>query len=172
MGELLTNLDAFACVHPFIFWAGYLILLTYAAYWVRVTVLAWEGLRHAALNFLYVFAAVYLVVLGAAFILDTPRATVASPAIFLLGFTFFAAGTMALRRERPKRSRYIPKQIRDAVTKRDLKGKPFDSSKHHIDHRWPFSRWGGHTLKNLRVIPKKKNLQKGAKRPRWWELWR
>jgi hypothetical protein len=70
-----------------------------------------------------------------------------------------------------KRSRYIPKSTRRAVIKRDLKDEKFDPEKHHIDHVWPFSRGGSHTVDNLRVIEKKRNLRKGAKRPRMREMW-
>jgi 5-methylcytosine-specific restriction endonuclease McrA len=70
-----------------------------------------------------------------------------------------------------KRSRFIPKATRRAVIRRDLKGEAFDPEKHHIDHVWPFSRGGSHTTDNLRVIEKKRNLQKGAKRPRMREMW-
>jgi len=69
-----------------------------------------------------------------------------------------------------KRSRFIPKATRRAVIRRDLKGEAFDPEKHHIDHVWPFSRGGSHTTDNLRVIEKKRNLQKGAKRPRMREM--
>jgi hypothetical protein len=65
----------------------------------------------------------------------------------------------------PKRSRYIPTSVRRKVIARDLKGERYDSRKHHIDHRWPFSRGGSHTADNLRVISKKANLCKGAKKP-------
>ncbi|MGD0501046.1 MAG: HNH endonuclease [Bryobacteraceae bacterium] len=70
-----------------------------------------------------------------------------------------------------KRSRYISKATRRAVIERGLKGEEFDPQKHHIDHVWPFSKGGSHTTDNLRVIEKKKNLQKGAKRPRLREMW-
>ena len=39
----------------------------------------------------------------------------------------------------PSRSRHIPAPVRRRVIARDLKGKNWDSRKHHIDHRWPFS---------------------------------
>ena len=52
-----------------------------------------------------------------------------------------------------------------------MKGEKFDPKKHHVDHVWPFSRGGSHTADNLRVIEKKKNLRKGAKRPRMQEMW-
>jgi 5-methylcytosine-specific restriction endonuclease McrA len=57
------------------------------------------------------------------------------------------------------------------VIARDLKGEKYDSRKHHIDHVWPFSGGGSHTVDNLRVIERRKNLRKGAKRPRIREMW-
>jgi 5-methylcytosine-specific restriction endonuclease McrA len=42
--------------------------------------------------------------------------------------------------------------------------------KHHIDHIWPHSAGGSNTVDNLRVIPKKKNLRKGAKKPKLKDL--
>ena len=85
------------------------------------------------------------------------------------------AGFVALiafgRWQGKRRSRVIPKAIRQAVIERDLKGERFDPKKHHIDHVWPFSRGGSHTTDNLRVIEKIRNLRKGAKRPRLREMW-
>lgn len=66
----------------------------------------------------------------------------------------------------PSRSRHIPTTVRRRVVARDLKGRKFDSRKHHIDHRWPFARGGSHTTDNLRVLSKGENLRKGKKRPR------
>lgn len=87
----------------------------------------------------------------------------------------FIAGFVALilfgRWQSRKRSRYIPKSKRRAVIERDLKGEQYDPQKHHIDHVWPFARGGSHTTDNLRVIVKKRNLQKGAKRPNLWDMW-
>jgi len=70
-----------------------------------------------------------------------------------------------------KRSRYIPKRVRRAVVERDLKSEKFDPQRHHIDHVWPFARGGSHTVDNLRVVDKTKNLRKGAKPPRMREMW-
>ena len=66
----------------------------------------------------------------------------------------------------PRRTRRIPKSVRRAVIARDLKGEAFDPNKHHIDHIWPWSKGGGHTTDNLRVVSKKANLRKGARRPK------
>jgi len=70
-----------------------------------------------------------------------------------------------------RRSRYIRKSVKRAVISRDLKGEEYDSTKHHLDHVWPFSKGGSNTTDNLRVIEKEKNLKKGAKRPRMREMW-
>ena len=80
------------------------------------------------------------------------------------------AGIVALiffvRWQGRKRSRYIPKATRRAVIARDLKGEKFNPQKHHVDHVWPFARGGSHTTDNLRVIGKKKNLQKEPEKGR------
>ena len=65
----------------------------------------------------------------------------------------------------PKRSRYVRASVRRRVIARDLKGEPYDSRTHHIDHIWPHARGGSNTADNLRVIPKKDNLKKGARKP-------
>jgi HNH endonuclease len=67
----------------------------------------------------------------------------------------------------PKRTRRIPKALRDAVIARDLtsKGLKWDPNKYHIDHRVPFSRFGDHSVRNLEVKEKQKNLSKGDKMP-------
>jgi hypothetical protein len=70
----------------------------------------------------------------------------------------------------PKRSRYISAKVRREIIARDLRGEAYDPQKHHIDHKWAFSRGGGHTTDNLRVIEKEKNLRKGAKKPSVWEM--
>jgi hypothetical protein len=67
----------------------------------------------------------------------------------------------------PKRDRRIPKAIRQQVIARDLtsKGLKWDPANYHIDHVVPYSRYGDHSLKNLRVVEKTKNLRKGRKMP-------
>jgi hypothetical protein len=64
------------------------------------------------------------------------------------------------------RNRVIPKRIRRAVIKRDLKNADFDATIHHIDHIVPYSKGGDHSMTNLRVLPKKENLTRGAKMPK------
>jgi len=70
-----------------------------------------------------------------------------------------------------RRSRYIPKHVKRAVIARDMIDEEYDPAKHHIDHVWPFARGGSHTTDNLRVIEKRKNLKKGAKRPKMRDMW-
>jgi 5-methylcytosine-specific restriction endonuclease McrA len=69
-----------------------------------------------------------------------------------------------------KRSRYIPAATKRAVIARDLPDGSYDPRIHHIDHIWPHSRGGSNTRDNTRVIEKKRNLQKGAKRPRMRDM--
>jgi hypothetical protein len=71
-----------------------------------------------------------------------------------------------------KRSRYIPAAVKREVIARDFKGREheYDPRKHHLDHKWAFSRRGGHTTDNLRVIDKQANLKKGKKRPGLWDM--
>lgn len=64
-----------------------------------------------------------------------------------------------------KRNRVIPKRVRQAVIERDLRGAKFDATIHHIDHIVPFSKGGDHSPVNLRVLPKRENLSRGAKMP-------
>ena len=78
--------------------------------------------------------------------------------------SMIAAGFFFVRP--PKRNRAIPKRVRQAVIKRDLKGANFDATIHHIDHIVPFSKGGDHSTANLRVLPKKDNLSRGAKMPK------
>ena len=74
----------------------------------------------------------------------------------------------------PRHDRRIPKAIRREVIARDLtsKGLKWDPAKHHIDHMVPFSRGGDNSVRNLRVIEKRKNLRKGGKMPGFWDFLR
>lgn len=65
-----------------------------------------------------------------------------------------------------RRSRHVPAGVKRYVIARDLKGVQYDPKAHHIDHVWPFSRGGGSTADNLRVIARTDNLRKGARKPR------
>lgn len=66
----------------------------------------------------------------------------------------------------PKRPRKPPKRVRNQVIERhELVNGPFDPQEECVDHIYPFSKGGDHTLHNLRVIPKAKNLKKRDKDP-------
>lgn len=68
----------------------------------------------------------------------------------------------------PARSRYIPARVkRKLVSDYESKtGRKYNAREVEIDHRWPFSRGGSNTADNLRVIDRKKNRRKGARRPK------
>ena len=136
-------------------------------YWLRALRLAREGARRF-LRHLLKAAIMFCCVMVVFSALRPHTSLVPSQELVIAGFIamiFFG------RLQSQRRSRHIPKAVRKAVIKRDLKGEAFDPQKHHVDHVWPFSRGGSHTTDNLRVIEKKKNLKKGAKRPRLREMW-
>jgi hypothetical protein len=69
----------------------------------------------------------------------------------------------------PKRSRYVPARVKRAVIGRHLGGDrdaEYDSERYHLDHIVPLSKGGDTSIENLRVLPKEKNLKKGARMPR------
>lgn len=133
-------------------------------YWLRALRLAREGAR----LFLRNLAFAILAFIGCDLLLSGGKVPNQN-AVVLSGFVGLIV--FGARNQRFRRSRYIPKSVKRAVIARDLKGDEYDSTKHHIDHVWPFSRGGSHTSDNLRVLEKKKNLKKGAKRPRMREMW-
>src|SRR5260370_41365108 len=136
-------------------------------YWLRALRLALEGSRLFVRNFLK--AVVVFCVLMAA-LGEMRLQTHLQPSQEQLDAGFLSLVSFGQFQGR-KRSRYISKSTKRAVIERDLKGEQYDSQKHHIDHVWPFSKGGSHTTDNLRVIEKKKNLQKGAKRPLMRDRW-
>jgi hypothetical protein len=77
---------------------------------------------------------------------------------------------IVLYRSRPSQSN---RRISNAVRRRVVAdwqrktGEKFNSRKYELDHIIPFSRGGGHTFDNLRVIEKSRNRSKGAQLPRW-----
>jgi hypothetical protein len=73
-------------------------------------------------------------------------------------------------RTRP-RGRYVSAAVkRRARAEFELQtGKKFNSRKHEYDHRVPFSRGGGHTSDNIRVVEKGNNRSKGRK-SEWWDV--
>ena len=85
------------------------------------------------------------------------------------GFLSALAGGLFFVRQ-PKHERRIPAAVRRAVIARDLKGQRFDSRVHHIDHIVPFSKGGDHSMENLRVLERSRNLQKGARMPKLKDL--
>jgi hypothetical protein len=150
--------------------ADWIILLAGAGvclYWLRALRLAREGARLFLRNLLK--AIVVFCLLMVAFTATRFRTHLFPSQEQLI------AGFVALilfgKWQSRKRSRYIPKSTKRAVIARDLKGQKYDPLLHHIDHVWPFARGGSHTVDNLRVIEKKRNLKKGATRPRIWEMW-
>jgi hypothetical protein len=148
-------------------WIIFVVGAVVCLYWLRALRLAREGarrfLRHVVQACLvFIAATVALAALRPQTHLKTSQEQVSAVVVALILFG---------RWQGRKRSRYIPKGTRRAVIQRDLKGEAFDPEKHHVDHVWPFSRGGSHTVDNLRVIEKKRNLRKGAKRPRMREMW-
>ena len=72
---------------------------------------------------------------------------------------------------RPRHSRrYIRRRDRRrAIAEFERHGERYDSKKHEIDHVVPYSRGGGNTIDNLKVIAKAKNRAK-SDRPPWWDV--
>jgi 5-methylcytosine-specific restriction endonuclease McrA len=138
-----------------------------ALHWLRALRLAREGVRLFLLNLVKagIVFLVSLVVLTALRVQLEPKPSLGISGV--IAFLFF------LRWQGTKRSRYIPKATKRAVTKRyaEETGEKYDPKKHHIDHRWPHSRGGSNTEDNLRVIERGKNLKKGAKRPKLRDMW-
>jgi hypothetical protein len=152
---------------PNVDWIIFIVGAAICVYWLRALRLAREGARLFLRNLLkaVIVFCVLMIILTAL----RPRTHYQPSQEHVIA----GVGSLILfvRWKRQKRSRYIPKSTRRAVIARDLKGAKFDPEKHHIDHVWPFSRGGSHTTDNLRVIEKKENLRKGAKRPRMKEMW-
>jgi hypothetical protein len=152
---------------PNVDWVIFVVGFIVCLYWLRALRLAREGARLFLKNLLraaIVFCALMAILTSTQ---QKTQLNVAQEEVI--------AGFVALiffgRWQSRKRSRYISKSVRRAVIERDLKGEKFDPERHHIDHVWPLSRGGSHTVDNLRVVAKEKNLKKGAKRPRMREMW-
>lgn len=148
-------------------WIIFIVGAVVCLYWLRALRLAREGARLFLRNLASAVLAFCAVMLILTAIRLQARLQSSQEQIIagIVAFVFFS------RLQSKKRTRYIPTTTRRAVIERDLKGEKFDPEKHHIDHVWPFSRGGSHTTDNLRVIEKKKNLRKGAKRPRMRDMW-
>jgi hypothetical protein len=148
-------------------WIIFVVGAVVCLYWLRALRLAREGARLVLRNFLkavMVFCVLMMILTAG----RTKTHLQPSQEQVIAGLV---ALIFLVRPQGKKRSRYIPKRTRRAVVARDLKGEKFDPQKHHIDHVWPFSKGGSHTIDNLRVLEKKRNLQKGAKRPRMRDMW-
>jgi len=91
--------------------------------------------------------------------------------IEILAFSVLLGLTPLAFMRPPKVTRRIPRRIREAVIARDLKGQPFNPRLHHIDHIVPLSKGGDNSVRNLRVISKRKNLKKGAQDPGIFDFW-
>jgi hypothetical protein len=139
----------------------------FCLYWLRALRLARESARRFLSNLL---CAAIVFALSMAILASTRMRTNLQPSQEQV-----ISGLVALilfgQQQGKKRSRYIPKSVKRAVIERDLQDEEYDPAKHHIDHVWPFARGGSHTRDNLRVIEKKRNLKKGAKRPKMREMW-
>ena len=152
---------------PNLNWFIFAVAALVCLYWLRALRLAREGAK----LFLWNLSKAYLVFCFSMMLLTAmnPQIQLQQTQVQLVsGFIGFV---LFFHWQKTKRSRYISKSTRRTVIERDLKGEEYDSQKHHIDHRWPFSRGGSHTTDNLRVIREKKNLQKGARRPGLHEMW-
>jgi hypothetical protein len=147
-------------------WIVFIVGALVCLYWLRALRLAREGARLFLRNLLkavvvFCFCMVILIATQVQTNLVPTQEQVIAGFVALVFFTKFQSR---------KRSRYISTSVKRVVIARDLK-EEYDSAKHHIDHVWPFSKGGSHTTDNLRVIEKKKNLKKGAKRPRMRDMW-
>jgi len=82
----------------------------------------------------------------------------------------FVAAIVLSANFRPRHSRYIRRRDRRrAIAEFERRGDRYDSKKHEIDHVVPYSRGGGNTSDNLKVIAKAKNRAKSDRSP-WWDL--
>jgi Ca2+/Na+ antiporter len=130
----------------------------FALYWLRALRLAREGARRFLFNLarsVIVFV-VSLVALAASGRLERSQ---------VQGLSFCAAFFAFVIWQSRKRSRHISTSTRRAIIERDMPSGQYDPQRHHIDHVWPHARGGSNTADNLRVIEKRRNLQKGAEAP-------
>ena len=143
---------------PSLDWIIAAVVAVVALYWLRALRLAREGARRFLANVLKSG----LVFVGSEFILSSALKMDYSRS---QGLSLCVAFVALVRWQSFRRSRHISRATKDAVVARDLPGGGYDPQLHHIDHIRPHSRGGSNTGDNLRVIEKKRNLQKGAKRP-------
>lgn len=145
-------------------WIIFIVGAVVCLYWLRALRLAREGAR----LFLRNLTIAVLIFIICKLVMDGMKVQ-HNNAVVMSGF--FALVAFGFRKRATRRSRYIPAATRRAVIERDSKGEKVGPQNYHIDHIWPFSKGGSNTTDNLRVIPKAKNLKKGAKRPRLREMW-
>lgn len=94
-----------------------------------------------------------------------------------LAVIFIAVALLLLTGNR-KRSRHIPaksKRLAQAKLFQEFyldpgnEGKKLHLRDYEYDHHEPFARGGSHDPRNIRLIPKKENRRKGARRPGLFE---
>jgi hypothetical protein len=142
-------------------WIFYVIAGLFCLYILKAIRLARDGLRPVLRNFAIGF------LIGMVYYYRWGQPT--GDKLVNNGIFFGIIAAAILHRKR--RRRRSPK-LRRQVIARDFKDREheYDPKKHHIDHKWAFSKGGGDTLDNLRVIDKTKNLRKGAKWPSFWDM--
>lgn len=146
-----------------------LVVLALVGTWYlyQITSRKKERLRYS-LKWLGVAEVCYL---GAATILGRQHLAPLESIVFAM---LVGVGCAELLVRRPRRDRRIPKPIRQQVIARDLtsKGLKWDSTKYHLDHVVPFSRGGDHSVRNIRVLEKERNIRKGNRMPKLWDFLR
>ena len=142
-------------------WTFIAITIIFGLYILKVIRLTRESLRPLLRNFAIGF------LVGLLYYAQWGKPTGDKP---INNGIFFGAVTAAVLHK--KRSRYYSPKLKKEVIARHFKGREhkYDPRKHHVDHKVAFAKGGSHTLDNLRVIDRKKNLQKGAKWPGLWDM--
>jgi glucan phosphoethanolaminetransferase (alkaline phosphatase superfamily) len=138
-----------------------IVLVIVIVLMVLASVTARRELIGQRLRFLLALAIIAVISFGVAsqFTDQNKAAVIAIFAALILGAKF-----------RPRHSRYISRRDRrKAIAEFERSGERYDPKKHEIDHVVPFSRGGGNTADNLKVIPKAKNRAK-SDRPPWWDV--
>ena len=149
--------------NPTVDWLILIAGVAFSLYWLRALRLAREGARRFVLDVFRAFLVYVLAFLGLGVSGRFDHSQVQ-------GLSMCAAFLAFIIWQSKKRSRHIRASTKRAVIERDLPDGGYDPQKHHIDHVWPHARGGSNTRDNLRVIEKKRNLQKGAKRPGFREM--
>jgi uncharacterized membrane protein (UPF0136 family) len=148
----MTSLDELIGHHP--------ILVIGMAIGLFYVIRAAYAMRQGAAWALQAFAVAVVVMLLAQSIASMngyPGQTAEAIGVFCAAITFGMY---------PKRSRHIPLDVRrQVITNYTSRGRKYDPKQDHIDHVVPFAKGGSHTLDNLRVVPRTKNLKKGSRMP-------